>query len=423
MIYNAIIAGGGASGMVAAIKAAEKIKQNTSGKQANEAPGVLIIDKNKKLGRKLYAAGNGRCNISNSHFDISCYNSSQEFFPYEIINSDSYRRVNDLFLSLGVPTTDNNGYFYPMSQQASTVVWSLSDRIKSLGVEVKLKEEVTGIAGIKIASRDGENLFEVTTDKGTYQCRNLIISTGGCSYESLGGSDTGYKLLEATGHRMIPVYPALCKLRCRQDISEMNGLRTAAEARLTVDDIDYGHEKGELQISGEYLSGIMMFNLSSQAVRCLNEGHRVKVYISLVPQLTEDEIRNILINSGSANGDRTIFACLNGMLNEKAVKYILDITGIENIPVKELGDEAVNAIAHAIKNLEFDITGHGDYSEAQVVSGGADTSYFSPVTMESKLFEGLFVTGEALDVDGICGGYNITWAVITGMAAGEGIHI
>lgn len=423
MIYNAIIAGGGASGIVAAIKAAEKIKQNTSGKQSNEAPGVLIIDKNKKLGRKLYATGNGRCNISNAHFDISCYNSSQEFFPYEIINNDSYRRVNDFFFELGVPSTDTNGYFYPMSLQASTVVWSLSDRIKSLGIEVRLKEEVTGITGIKNVSIDGENLFKVTTDKGTYQCRNLIISTGGSSYESLGGSDTGYKLLETTGHRMIPVYPALCKLKCSRNISGMNGLRTAAEARLTVDDIEYGHEQGELQISGEYLSGIMIFNLSSQAVRCLHEGHKVKIYISLVPELTEEEIEKIIINSKSANGDRTVFACLNGMLNERAVQYVMDIAGEENRPVKNITDKEAAALAHTIKNLEFDITGHGDYSEAQVVSGGADTSYFNPVTMESKLLDGLFVTGEALDVDGICGGYNITWAVITGMAAGEGIHI
>ena len=263
----------------------------------------------------------------------------------------------------------------------------------------------------------------MTTDKGTYQCKNLIISTGGSSYESLGGSDTGYKLLETTGHRMIPVYPALCKLKCSRNISGMNGLRTAAEARLTVDDIEYGHEQGELQISSEYLSGIMIFNLSSQAVRCLHEGHKVKIYISLVPELTEEEIKKIIINSKSANGDRTVFACLNGMLNERAVQYVMDIAGIENRPVKNITDKEAAALAHTIKNLEFDITGHGDYSEAQVVSGGADTSYFNPVTMESKLLDGLFVTGEALDVDGICGGYNITWAVITGMAAGEGIHI
>lgn len=111
------------------------------------------------------------------------------------------------------------------------------------------------------------------------------------------------------------------------------------------------------------------------------------------------------------------------MLNERAVQYVMDIAGVENRPVKNITDKEAADLAHTIKNLEFDITGHGDYSEAQVVSGGADTSYFSPVTMESKLLDGLFVTGEALDVDGICGGYNITWAVITGMAAGEGIHI
>lgn len=169
MIYDTIVIGGGPAGMTAAIKT----------KETCEKAKILIIDRNKKLGKKLYATGNGRCNIANSALDLSSYHSCNEFFPYQIINTESYKKLKEFFMDLGVAIYDDGGYLYPQSMQASTVVWALSDRIKHLGIEIHTTEEAESV-------EPTDEMYGIVTDCAEYTARTVVAAPGSAAAPKLG---------------------------------------------------------------------------------------------------------------------------------------------------------------------------------------------------------------------------------------------
>ncbi len=407
MIYDVIIIGGGAAGMTAAIHAAKKLKENN--------PAILLIEKNKKLGKKLYATGNGKCNLANAVLDLSCYDSSQEFFPYEVIDVHSCQLVCDFMRELGISVTDKNGYMYPSSMQASSVVWALTDKLKSFNIMIHLKEEY-------ISGDMTHGFYIVKTNMDTYITKNLILTPGGAAAPQLGGTDKNYHSSVCLGLKMHQPYPALCKLITEEDIRMLSGVRVKAEAVLYADDRAYAEESGELQFTPDGLSGIMIFNLSIGAGKLLEDGMKLDIKVSLLPEKTEKEINDFIVFAGKTCPERKIQGVLNGLLNEKLVEYIINQCEISPSVMSALNNDDINRLSHEIKNLKFRINGYGSFSEAQVTSGGIDTSCINPVNCEVYAHRGLFVAGEYLDVTGKCGGYNIMWAVITGMKAGNGVR-
>lgn len=441
MIYDVIIIGGGPAGMTAAICAYKKLNN----KNAN----ILLIEKNKKLGRKLYATGNGKCNLGNALLDLSCYESNQEFFPYEIIDVHSHELIRDFMGMLGVDITDKEGYLYPSSMQASSVVWAMSDKLKAIGIDIHLNEEC-------IKTTYANNLYQVTTDKNIYSSRNLILAPGGAAAPKLGGAENIYNMASQLGLAVYEPHPALCKLKTKEDISILSGVRAKAKATLYVDDKEYLTEGGELQFTDNSLSGIMIFNLSCNAGGLIDKGNRLNVVISLLPGKEEKEIFEFLTKARVNCPNRTVHAILNGLVNEKLAKYIISEcisyknTGnyntqsahlsdnniqnnkaknslntndnLSNRKINTFTDTELENLACAIKHLEFEVTECGSFDEAQVTSGGVDTTCINPASCEVYGNKGLFVAGEYLDVTGKCGGYNIMWAIITGMKAGEGVR-
>lgn len=402
MIYDTIVIGGGPAGMTAAIKA----------KETCEKAKILIIDRNKKLGKKLYATGNGRCNIANSALDLSSYHSCNEFFPYQIINTESYKKLKEFFMDLGVAIYDDGGYLYPQSMQASTVVWALSDRIKHLGIEIHTTEEAESV-------EPTDEMYGVITDCAEYTARTVVAAPGSAAAPKLGGTESVYRLLENTDIRTIAPHPALCRLKTHEDISDLAGVRARCRVSLLCDGDVYDSESGEIQFADGWLSGIAVFNLSMQCIDLLNDGRTPVVEVTLVPEMDEDDVLGYLRKFRDSNPDRRLEAMSNGLVNEKIARFIINRLELKSVTAARLTDEELDRMVFEIKHMRFEISGHGGYDESQAACGGIDTRQLRPDSMEADGYKGLYVAGEYADVTGKCGGYNIMWAVMTGMRAGE----
>lgn len=401
-MYEVCIIGGGMSGMTAAITAAEKGKK------------VAIIDRNAKLGRKLYATGNGRCNITNEVISFrDNYSSSSDNYPellHIIMGQEPIIEVNNFLNNIGIITKSNNGYIYPYSMQASSFVWALIDKINKLSIDIILKTEVKEI------NKEGEQ-FKIYTSSGMYESQKLIFACGGKSYKSLGATDIGYELLNNLGHKIINLRPALCGLVTASNNKDIAGVRSAAKVSLYVNGRKEKTQSGELQFTEFGLSGILIFNLSSCCGLALQKGKECTVTIDFAEGLDHESIKNILKNS-----TRTIHGAMNSILNDKLCLYILDKLNINSkLSANSLEEEQINKIASKIKNMEFCVKELCDYDNAQISAGGVCLDEINPYNMESKLVKGLYITGEVLDVDGECGGYNISFAICSGIKAGKSV--
>lgn len=397
------------AGMTAAIKAREACGTSR----------VLILEKNKKPGKKLYATGNGRCNLANTKLDLSCYHSANEFFPYEVVSTRSYLEVVEFFKGLGMEIYDDGGYLYPMSLQASTVVWALTDRLRALGIPVHTSEAVTRICKDSCAKG-----YIVYTDRNVYRTACVVVSPGSAAAPGLGGDDSVYSLMDGLSSekniRFVAPHPALCKLRCAEDISELAGVRAKADVSLFSGAELCGTERGEVQFTDGFLSGIAVFNLSMEAIDLLRENAPDGVFIELAfaPQRTEDELHAYMRSFAKTNGSRKVYAMLGSLVNEKLAAYMLKSSGIKAVCADELTESDIEVLSAMLKKLRFEICGHAGYEDSQAACGGVDTRCIRPDSMELDGFPGLYIAGEYADVTGKCGGYNIMWAVVSGMRAG-----
>ncbi|MBD5096207.1 MAG: aminoacetone oxidase family FAD-binding enzyme [Lachnospiraceae bacterium] len=407
-MYDVCVIGGGAAGMSAAIAA------------ARTGSNVIILEKNNKLGRKLYATGNGRCNLSNTYINLekvyfSCDVHYAEFLSSVLGDAPSYD-ISEFMESMGILTYERNGYIYPVSNQASAVVWAMTDELKKCGVTVILKADIQSVAYEK-QTESGENSnIIIKLDTDIIRAKRLIIATGGKSYASLGGGDSGYNIIKELGVKMSELRPALCPFIVDEDFKDIAGVRANASAWLIVDDEPKAFETGELQITNYGLSGIMIFNLSSIGGLAISEGKRVTVKVDFLDKYDKGYIEGCIRKAEK----RTILGALNGFINDRLGGFLLKRTGIDTrTPAKALSDMQIKAVIDEIKSFMVELKGLKDYEQAQVTAGGIQLSELDKNTMKMKGMEHVYAAGEALDIDGICGGYNLTFAILSGKRAGE----
>lgn len=388
-----IIIGGGASGLVAAITA------------ARNGADVTILEKENKPGKKILVTGNGKCNITNTNMNETKYYGDKAFIK-SVLDVFGYQETVEFFESCGIYTKNKNGYIYPASGQASTVLNRLRDVAISLGVKIKTNNTVESI-------HITENRFKISIGIDLF-CDKLIIATGGCASPKTGSDGSGYIFAKNLGHSIIEPLPALTGVICdKTPLNKAAGVRTLANVSLENDGYVLGGDVGELQITDYGISGIPVFNIS----RLVEKG--MKIYIDFQPDSDLCDVHNKISTILNKCGSMSVLNALNGLLNEKVMTALLDICDIDkNQKSIDINTDEIDKICDLIKRFPITVKATRGFEFAQVTRGGVDTKEIDSKTMESKIVKNLYYAGEIIDVDGICGGYNLQFAWATGSIAG-----
>lgn len=396
MILNRIaITGGGASGIFAAIAAAE-----------NPANEVTIYERSARIGRKLLATGNGRCNMTNINASEENYHGENPAFVRYAINRFWVGETLDMFSRMGILyKIEDGGKVYPYSDQASSVLDVLRRELDARGVTVKCGRDVRSIkkhgGAFTVSFYGGES---VLADK-------VIIASGGKAAPDLGSNGSGYALLKSFGHHITELRPSLVQLKTRgNSAKKLKGIKV--NANVTLGEFS---EYGEVLFTDYGLSGPAVFSLTSR-LRA-----QKRIALDIMSEYSFPEVCDILSERRSRFSKTPLEDFFTGMLNKRIGQLILKtVTGS---PLSResgaLSDAELRAAAAMIKKWEFEIDGTMSWNNAQVTKGGAATSEFNPSTMESRLVRGLYASGEVLDIDGDCGGYNLQWAWSSGYIAGK----
>lgn len=395
---NIGIIGGGASGMAAAITA------------ARIGAKVTVFERGDRVGKKILATGNGRCNMTNINADETHYFGKDKRFVRGALMRFNVDFTLDFFKQLGIVTkTEDEGKVYPYSSQASSVLDVLRFEMERLGVEVITGFEVKDIKIVK-------NGFEVISYSGEKRkCDKVILAAGGKASPQLGSNGSGYELAKKLGHTVTPLFPALVQIKTQTDfVKPLKGIKTDAKIIIEKNSKQCRCEYGELLFTEYGISGPPVFKASVEVCGEKN----AFVIIDFMPEYSVDEVEKLL--KSRKNGAVTLENYLVGMLNKRLGQTLLKHINIAPLSRKSdsLSNEEIKSIARAIKSLRLKIEGTMSWNNAQSTMGGVNVKEISPSTMESKIVKGLYITGELLDVCGDCGGYNLQWAWSSGMAAG-----
>lgn len=385
------IIGGGASGIFAAIEARKKYSD------------VTIFDKNDFLGRKLSTTGAGRCNLTNVNVSPSLYRSIKELGFQDLIQKYDYTFLNEYFTQLGIHTyhTDD-GWVYPLSNSARNIASLLEDHLTSLNVKIIKNTTISSF----IKTR---NKFHLKTDSGrSFEFDKLIIASGGKAYPQLNASEAIFQSVLNFGHQLIPAFPALAPIKTsKHQTKSLNGVRVDATIRILDDKSVIGSEFGNIIFTEWGLNGPGVMNLS----HLVHQKNELMIEIDFSTLLPHNFLKNI-------NEDKFLHLStpLLSILNKKIIdQLLLNLNFDVNSPFK------LNDFHHLIKMMSFmeKISGTRDFEFAQISTGAIESSQINPESLESRLCPGLYFAGEVLDVFGPCGGFNLHWAFISGIIAGQ----
>ena len=398
-----LIIGAGAAGMMAAIIV------NRNGGQA------VLLDHNDQVGKKILSTGNGRCNFTNIHQEPIFYRSENITFPWEIVSRFTAHDAIKFFRELGIYSKNRNGYMYPYSDQASAILEALRYELERLDVEIYLDSNICEV-------QKKEKGFVIKTDQGEYCGDKLIIATGGQAAPFSGSDGSGYEYARQLGHRIVDVVPALVQLRCAESFyKHLAGVRVQGKVSLYVDDILEDEDKGEIQLTSYGISGIPVFQVSRYAARGIKDHKKVYALLDFMPDFSLAEFRNFIDDRIKTIPDRPMESFFAGLFNKKLTDIFISECQIERKKgAALLTDRELERIIQMIKGFRTKIISTNSFEQAQVTAGGVSTEEVDRETLVSKLMPDLYFAGEVLDVDGICGGYNLQWAWASGYIAGKG---
>lgn len=402
------VVGGGAAGMMAAVQA------------AYAGARVTVYERNDRVGKKILSTGNGKCNFSNEDMRAACYYGSGAGYVDGFYKRFGVAETKAFFRELGMRIKDRNGYLYPASEQAATVLDVLRYEMERLGIEICAGCRVTGIDG---PGNPGCRLT-LETETAVYKKRTydaVILACGGRAAPKTGSDGTGLAMAKRLGHRIVPTVPALTALRCGETFwKQVAGVRCEARLMLYIDGNEVSSVQGELQLTDYGISGIPVFQFSRIAAYALQEGRTVTVKIDLMPDPgAADTQEAFWAQRWERQKRQSMEQFVTGTVNKKVGLLLLKLAGIrETETVCEIEGARRRKLEQLFHTFEVTVKGTNSFEQAQVCAGGVD---FAEVTdrLESVRRPGLFFAGEILDIDGICGGYNLQWAWSSGAVAGR----
>lgn len=400
-----VVVGGGASGIMAAITA------------RREGASVTILEKNPRIGKKILATGNGRCNFTNINADLKCYYGNNPKFAESALSQFPVSRTIKFFEELGIAhKVENSGKVFPMSDQASSFLDVFLYELDELGIEVVCDANVRKIV-------PGKDNFRLQLDNGeTYTAHRVILAAGGKAMPSSGSDGNGFELAKSLGHRITDVFPALVQIMLEGDFyKRIDGVKFVGTAEIIHNNKSIIKDCGDILFTNYGVSGPPILQISRKAGEFLLKGQEAFVKISIIDTMTKDEVLELIDKRFRTAPEKSVEFSLVGLINKRLIPVILTEAGIRDLklPVRDLSLKEKESIAEILTDWRIKIRGTKGWTSAQVTAGGVDTRDINPSTMESKIVKGLYFSGEIMDIDGQCGGFNLQWAWSSGFVAGK----
>lgn len=399
-----VIVGGGAAGMTAGIVA---------GRNGAE---VVILEQMNRVGKKILATGNGRCNLTNENIDIERYHGRNPKFAINALEQFNMEQTVQFFEYMGISCkVEDGGKVYPWSDQASSVLDVLRYELQRLGIEERVE------AGVKSIHYGKKRFTVVLRDGGEIKGDRVIIAAGGKAAPNLGSNGSGYGLVIPLGHKLIDPFPALVQLKLNGSfLKALKGVKFIGTAAVGVGSRELRREMGEVLFTDYGISGPPIFQLSRMAGEQLQAGRNPWIEVDMFPGYSREELSDMLRIKLGYQPQKPLDFSFVGLLNKRLIPVVLKESGIDDIKKqsRSLKPNEFEKIINLLKGWRFEVTGTNSWSDAQVTAGGVDVRDIDPGTMESRLVPGLYFAGEIIDIDGDCGGFNLQWAWSSGYVAG-----
>jgi len=399
-----VIVGGGAAGIVAAISA------------RRAGADVTILERNPRIGKKILATGNGRCNYTNINTDINFYNGKNPKFAYSALSKFTVEDTISFFEELGIEhKVEDFGKVFPMSDQASSVLDVLLYELNELGVNINCDAYVNEI------SKNKER-FRIKLDNGKeYQADSVIISTGGKAMPSSGSDGNGYKLAEKLGHTITDIFPGLVQLMLEGDFfKRIDGVKFIGTAEILHNNKSIAKDRGDILFTNYGISGPPILQISRKAGELLKDNKDAYLKVNIMDRISREELKKIIKRRFQANTKKPLDFSFVGLINKRLIPVVLTEAGISDIKrtVGNISSRELEDIVKILTDWRFKVRGTKGWTSAQVTAGGINTNEIDQNTMQSRLVKGLFFAGEIIDIDGQCGGFNLQWAWSSGYIAG-----
>jgi predicted Rossmann fold flavoprotein len=396
------VIGGGASGLTAAIAAARNGAE------------VTICEKLNRVGKKILATGNGRCNYTNMNLSKECYHSNNLNFVDEVMKFFNLDKTLVFFEDLGIlPYVDESGKVYPNSLQASSVLDVLRYELKRHKVKEVTDFNVTAL-------RKSKDKFSIIGND-TITADRVILATGGKASPQLGSDGKGYELAKSLGHEIIEPFPALVQLKLSgKYFKRIAGIKFDGIVKAYAGDRLIREEEGEILFTDYGISGPPILQVSRKVIEELNKKNKPFLNIDMFPGYSKLKLYDILQDRFRRINYKTIEESMIGFINKKLIPVVFYEAGFEDLNkiCGKLNKKEIYKIIDILKEWKFEVIGHNSWQQAQSTAGGIKLSEVNPKTLESLKVKGLYFAGEILDVDGDCGGFNLQWAWSSGYTAG-----
>ncbi|MDP3291050.1 MAG: NAD(P)/FAD-dependent oxidoreductase [Sulfuricurvum sp.] len=397
------IIGGGASGLMAALFA------------ARNGAAVTIYEHNSSVGKKILASGNGRCNIINTSASADDYAGADTQFVTYPLKQLGFHYFEKFCHSIGLLLDiKEDGRCYPLSNEAKSVLIALKSAVSEAGVKIITESKVTAIT-------KNDSLFNVQTDQDKQSYNNVLIATGSQAAPQLGATADGYSFARVFGHEILPTYPSLVQLHLNsRNHHKMAGVKTTAEVTLIIDGKPKEKVQGDILFAAYGISGLAILDISQKASYAIHNKQRVSIALNLLPRYDRATLANVIEKLFASVPKHDVHTALCGLLPAKIITYLLEDAAIAlSTTVSSLNPKEIKKIAHLIGEWKFEVIDTHGFKHAEVSGGGVSTAQVNSKTMESKLVEGLYFSGEVLDIVGKRGGYNFNFAWASGMIAGK----